>query len=105
MFTFQFIKANHCDFLNPIDQICIRNCIKQILSGIINILGMIVIKTRLAANFDDRQGNSVQNTHSNLLAGNEFFNHHLLGVAAPDWIEQGVTYLDRKKKEEETKSR
>jgi dipeptidyl aminopeptidase/acylaminoacyl peptidase len=36
---------------------------------------------------------------------NEFFNHHLLGLDAPDWIEQGVTFLDRKKQEEESKSK
>lgn len=36
---------------------------------------------------------------------NEFFNHHLLGKDAPEWINQGMKYVDKKKKEAEQKKK
>lgn len=33
---------------------------------------------------------------------NQFFNHFLTGKDAPDWIDRGVTYLEKKKKEEKS---
>lgn len=36
---------------------------------------------------------------------NQFFNHHLLGEKAPEWIEHGVTYLEKKEKEAEAKEK
>jgi len=36
---------------------------------------------------------------------NQFFNHFLTGEEAPEWINRGVTYLEKKKQEEKSKKK
>jgi hypothetical protein len=66
------MKAGQGHLLNVRDESIVCDRIKEVFGCVIDILGVIVIKARFAADFDQRKGGTVENPDGNLTAGDEF---------------------------------